>query len=314
MLSKKNSIKAKNNTKRTLKQIRNQYDLYLLFLIPFVWYLIFMYGPMYGLQIAFKQYNPTLGITASPWAGMKYFQQFFDSYYFTQLLSNTVILSLYQMLLGFPIPIILALIINELKIPFFKKTVQNITYIPYFLSIVVICSMLRLFSNPDYGLFNQFLGLFGIPGTDFFASSSYFRTLYVFSGVWQNMGFNSIIYIAALASIDPTYYEAADLDGASRIRKIWHVSLPCILPTIIILFILRIGSIMTVGYEKVYLMQNSVNLDTAEVISTFIYKNGIQKGQFSYSAAVGIFNSIINFIFLICANFLSKKVAKTSLW
>ncbi len=218
------------------------------------------------------------------------------------------------MVIGFPMPIILALLINEIKNTKFKKAIQNITYMPNFLSIVVIVSMLTLFSNRDYGLFNKITGLFGAAPVDFMSKPNYFQPLYVFSNVWQYMGFNAIIYIAALSSVDQELYEAASIDGATRMQKIIHISIPCIMSTIIVLFIMRIGNLMSVGFEKVYLMQNSVTLSASEVISTFIYKNGIQKGQFSYSTAVGMFNSVINFILLISANFISKKSTKTGLW
>ena len=191
---------------------------------------------------------------------------------------------------------------------------QNVTYIPYFLSMVVVVSMLTLFSNPNYGLFNKIAGIFGGGGVDYMAKEDCFRTMYVLSGVWQNMGFNSVIYIAALSSIDPQLYEAAEIDGASRMRKILNISIPCIMPTIVILFIMRIGSLMNVGFEKVLLMQNNVNMGKSDVISTFIYRNGIQKGQFSYSAAVGIFNSLINLALLVGANMLTRRLGDSSLW
>ena len=300
--------------KKKYKKIRKYAGLYIMLAIPFLWYIIFKYIPMYGLQIAFKRFNPTLGITKSPWVGLTYFKQFFDYYYYGNILWNTVSLSLFTMLVGFPMPIILALLINEIKNTKFQKVVQNITYMPNFLSVVVIVSMLTLFSNRDYGLFNKIGALFGAAPVDFMAKPAWFQPLYVFSNVWQYMGFNAIIYIAALASVDQELYEAASIDGASRMQKIIHISLPCIMGTIIIMFIMRIGSLMSVGFEKVYLMQNSVTLSASEVISTFIYKNGIQKGQFSYSTAVGLFNSVINFTLLMLANFVSKKATKTSLW
>lgn len=300
--------------KNFLRAVRREYGLYLIFLVPLVWYVIFMYVPMYGLQIAFKRYNARLGILGSPWVGMQYFMQFFDSYYFRDLLVNTLVLNVFQMAVGFPVPILLALIINEIRIRPLQKAVQNITYIPYFLSIVVIVSMLKLFSNTEYGLFNKIVTFFGGQPVDYFAKVGAFRPLYVFSGVWQNMGFNSVIYIAALSAIDPQLYEAASIDGASRIRKIIHVSIPQIAPTIVILFIMRIGSLMNVGFEKVLLMQNNVNMEVSDVISTFIYRNGIQKGQLSYSAAVGIFNSLINLFLLLGANRLTRRIGDTGLW
>ena len=300
--------------KRFFSAVRKEYGLYLIFLVPLAWYVIFMYVPMYGLQIAFKRYNARLGILGSPWVGMQYFKQFFDSYYFRDLLVNTLVLNVFQMAVGFPVPILLALIINEIRIRPLQKAVQNITYIPYFLSIVVIVSMLKLFSNTEYGLFNKIVTFFGGQPVDYFAKVGAFRPLYVFSGVWQNMGFNSVIYIAALSAIDPQLYEAASIDGASRIRKIIHVSIPQIAPTIVILFIMRIGSLMNVGFEKVLLMQNNVNMEVSDVISTFIYRNGIQKGQLSYSAAVGIFNSLINLFLLLGANRLTRRIGDTGLW
>ncbi|SHL42030.1 carbohydrate ABC transporter membrane protein 1, CUT1 family (TC 3.A.1.1.-) [Anaerocolumna jejuensis DSM 15929] len=296
------------------RQIKKSKELYLLFAFPLAWYIIFNYVPIYGLQIAFKRYNPTLGIAGSPWIGFHYFKQFFNSYYCFEVIWNTVKLSLYTLAIGFPVPILLALLINEIQSKKLSKTVQNITYMTNFLSVVVIVSMLNIFSDPSYGLFNKITGLFGAESVDFMAKAASFSPLYVLSNVWQFMGFNAIIYIAALAAIDPTYYEAASIDGASRFQKIIHISVPCIMTTIIIMFILRIGNLMTVGFEKVLLMQNSVNTSTSEIISTFIYKNGIQKGQFGYSTAVGLINSVINFILLISANTLSKKTTKTGLW
>lgn len=310
----KEGIHMQNKMKKQGKSIRKNMGLYVMLAIPLAWYIIFKYIPMYGLQIAFRRFNPTLGITQSPWVGLTYFRQFFDSYYFWDILWNTVSLSLFTMLVGFPMPIILALIINEIKNLKFKKAIQNITYMPNFLSVVVIVSMLTLFSNRDYGLFNKITGLFGGAPVDFMSKPGYFQPLYVFSNVWQYMGFNAIIYIAALSGVDQELYEAASIDGATRMQKIIHISIPCIMSTIIVLFIMRIGNLMSVGFEKVYLMQNSVTLSASEVISTFIYKNGIQKGQFSYSTAVGMFNSVINFILLIGANFVSKKTTKTGLW
>ncbi|MCL2831591.1 MAG: ABC transporter permease subunit [Treponema sp.] len=296
------------------KKFAGRWDLLLIFAIPFAWYILFQYVPIYGIQIAFRRFNPGLGIVKSPWVGGIYFLQFFKSYYFWTLLRNTLFLSLYQMAVGFPIPIILALIINEIRFKKFRKFLQNVTYIPHFISVVVVVSMLVLFSNTQYGLFNKIGMLFGNPATDYMAKAEYFRPLYVLSTVWQMMGFNSVIYIAALTAIDPALYEAALMDGATRLQKIIHISLPCLLPTIIILFILRIGSVMELGFEKAYLMQNPINMETSELISTFIYKNGIQQGQFSYSAAVGIFNNVINFILLITANFISRKATETSLF
>lgn len=296
------------------KKYTGKGGLMLLALVPILWYVVFCYVPMYGVQIAFKKYNPSLGIIGSPWVGLKYFRQFFESYYFSEITLNTIILSLFTLVIGFPLPIILALIVNEIRSPFLKKSVQNITYIPHFLSVVVIVSMLNIFSNPTYGFFNDIRQFFGLPQVDLMAKAEYFRPMYVFSNVWQHMGFNSIIYIAALSAIDPALYEAATIDGASRLKKILYISLPSIVPTIMILFIMRIGSIMNVGFEKVLLMQNPINKSTSEIISTFIYTNGIQKGQFSYSTAVGLVNSLINCTLLLVSNKVSKKLTGSGLW
>ena len=296
------------------KKYTGKGGLMLLALVPILWYVVFCYVPMYGVQIAFKKYNPSLGIIGSPWVGLKYFRQFFESYYFSEITLNTVILSLFTLVIGFPLPIILALIVNEIRSPFLKKSVQNITYIPHFLSVVVIVSMLNIFSNPTYGFFNDIRQFFGLSPVDLMAKPEYFRPMYVFSNVWQHMGFNSIIYIAALSAIDPALYEAATIDGASRLKKILYISLPSIVPTIMILFIMRIGSIMNVGFEKVLLMQNPINKSTSEIISTFIYTNGIQKGQFSYSTAVGLVNSLINCTLLLISNKVSKKLTGSGLW
>ena len=296
------------------KKYTGKGGLMLLALVPILWYVVFCYVPMYGVQIAFKKYNPSLGIIGSPWVGLKYFRQFFESYYFSEITLNTIILSLVTLVIGFPLPIILALIVNEIRSPFLKKSVQNITYIPHFLSVVVIVSMLNIFSNPTYGFFNDIRQFFGLAPVDLMAKAEYFRPMYVFSNVWQHMGFNSIIYIAVLSAIDPALYEAATIDGASRLKKILYISLPSIVPTIMIRFIMRIGSIMNVGFEKVLLMQNPINKSTSEIISTFIYTNGIQKGQFSYSTAVGLVNSLINCTLLLISNKVSKKLTGSGLW
>jgi putative aldouronate transport system permease protein len=269
---------------------------------------------MYGVQLAFKRYNPALGITRSPWVGLKYFRQFFHSYYFGTLLWNTLSLSLFQMLIGFPLPIILALMINEIHVRPYQKLVQNVTYIPHFLSTVVVVSMLNLFCDPTYGIFNKYLGLFGVPATDYMAKPNAFQTLYVFSNVWQNMGFNSIIYIAVLSSLNQDMYEAAMIDGCSRFKQMIYISLPALLPTIMILFVMRVGSLMNIGFEKVLLMQNPVNMSRSNVIATFVYTNGIQQGEFSYSTAIGLFNSLTNFVLLFGANRFSKKLTGSSLW
>lgn len=300
--------------KRFLKLIKNNWQLIIMFSIPLAWYLIFCYIPMYGIQLAFKNYNPRLGYWASEFAGLRYFKQFFSSYYSWDVIWNTFSISMYSLLIGFPVPIILAIIINELPGRRFKKVVQNITYIPHFISIVVLAGMLYLFLSPQYGIVNNFLNLFGIDSIGFLESSKYFKSVYVLSGVWQESGWSSIVYIAALGGIEPTLYEAAKIDGASRFRRLWHISLPGITPTIVTLLILRIGQLMSVGFEKALLLQNDLNIQSSEIISTLVYKNGILRGDFSYATAVGLMNSVINLLLIIVANKVCKKLFDTSLW
>ncbi len=285
-----------------------------MFAFPLLWYLIFCYVPMYGLQLAFRDYNPRLGYLRSPLVGLRWFQQFFSSYYWKDAVWNTFSISLYSILIGFPIPILLAIIINELQGKRFKKVLQNITYIPHFISTVVLCGMLYLFLSPQYGIVNTFLGMFGIEPVGFLESSKYFKGVYVASEIWQESGWSSIIYIAALAGIDPALYEAAKIDGAGRVKRIWHVSLPGIVPTIVTLLILKIGQIMSIGFEKAYILQNDLNLKSSEIISTLIYKQGILQGNVGYATALGLMNSVLNLLLIVLANKFCKKFFETSLW
>ena len=285
-----------------------------MFAFPLLWYLIFCYVPMYGLQLAFRDYNPRLGYLRSPLVGLRWFQLFFSSYYWKDAVWNTFSISLYSILIGFPIPILLAIIINELQGKRFKKVLQNITYIPHFISTVVLCGMLYLFLSPQYGIVNTFLGMFGIEPVGFLESSKYFKGVYVASEIWQESGWSSIIYIAALAGIDPALYEAAKIDGAGRIKRIWHVSLPGIVPTIVTLLILKIGQIMSIGFEKAYILQNDLNLKSSEIISTLIYKQGILQGNVGYATALGLMNSCLNLLLIVLANKFCKKFFETSLW
>ncbi|RAV06366.1 sugar ABC transporter permease [Paenibacillus sp. YN15] len=291
-----------------------RYDLYLMLLIPIAWYLVFHYGPMYGLQIAFKNFSPAKGILGSEWVGLDNFQRFYNSYYFWRLLWNTVSINLYSLLFAFPIPILLALLINEIRSKTYSKIVQNITYIPHFISIVVMVGMLTLFLSPNGGPVNKIIELFGGTPIRFLDSAAWFKPIFIGSNIWQSMGWQSIIYIAALSGVNPQLYEAAKMDGASRIRRIWHVSLPGILPVIVILLILDVGHFMNVGFEKILLMQNNLNLESSDVISTFVYTTGILKGEYSYTAAIGLFNSVINLALLVLVNRFARKKAETSLW
>lgn len=295
------------------KSITQNWELYVLISPVILYFVVFHYFPLYGLQIAFKDFIASKGITGSPWVGFKHFERFFDSYYFWRLIKNTIGIGLFTLLVSFPIPIILALCLNEVKSLRYKKFVQTVIYAPHFLSTVVVVGMLLLFLKPD-GMINQMIMLFGGTPTDFITEPGYFKSLYVFSDVWQTMGWSSIIYIAALSAVDPGQHEAAMLDGASKFQRMLHVNLPAIAPTIIIMFILNAGSIMAVGFEKVFLMQNDLNMSSSDVISTFVYRSGILDAQYSFSAAVGLFNSIINLIMLLMVNRIAKKVSDTSLW
>ncbi|GIO37077.1 sugar ABC transporter permease [Paenibacillus antibioticophila] len=298
---------------RLIRQILSRYDLYLMLLLPITWYLLFHYGPLYGLQIAFKNFNPGKGILGSSWVGFDNFQRFFDSYYFWRLLWNTLSINLISLLVAFPIPIMLALLINEIRSKRYSKLLQNITYIPHFISVVVIVGILTVLLSTN-GPINMLIQALGGSPTRFMESAEWFKTIFIGSNIWQNMGWQSIIYIAALSGINPQLYEAAKIDGASRMRRIWHVSLPGIIPTIVILLILDIGQFMNIGFEKILLMQNNLNLESSDVISTFVYTTGILKGEYSYTAAIGLFNSLINLTLLLLVNRFARKTSETSLW
>ncbi len=293
---------------------RKYWQLYLCLIPVLAYFIIFHYLPMYGVQIAFRDFNPLDGVMGSTWVGFKHFERFFNSYYFKRLLVNTLVLSLYQLVVTFPIPIILAIMLNELNSNKFRKTMQMVTYAPHFLSVVVVVGMMFNMFSPRTGIVNHLLSALGVEPIFFMSEPGWFRHLYVWSGVWQNTGWSSIIYIAAIAGIDSSLYEAAIVDGASRLKRIWHITLPGLLPTAIILLIMQCGSIMSIGFEKVYLMQNDMNLETSQIISTYVYEAGLQEAQFSFAAAIDLFNSVINCILLVIVNTISKKVSDTSLF
>ncbi|HML46279.1 MAG TPA: ABC transporter permease subunit [Clostridia bacterium] len=286
---------------------------YLMFVPVLAYYILFHYAPMYGAVIAFKNFIPSRGIWASPWAGLKHFQTFFGSYYFGRLLRNTLLISVYSIAFGFPAPILLALLFNELKSSAFKRTVQTITYLPHFISLMVICGMLLEFLSTR-GLINDLIAAFGGNRVSFFLFPEYFRPIYIASDIWQGVGWGSIVYLAALSGIDPALYEAARIDGASRLRQAVHITLPGIMPTIVVLFILRLGNLMSVGHEKIILLYNELLYETADVISTFVYRKGLISFEYSYSSAVGLFNSLINFALVVTANWISRTLSETSLW
>ncbi len=290
------------------------WQLYLFALIPVAFVVVFCYLPMGGILMAFKDFSIRKGIMGSPWAGLRYFNQLIDTPIFVDILKNTVILSLYSIAAGFPFPIILALAFNEVRSQRLKKTIQTITFAPYFISTVVVVSILMQLFSYRYGVANELIKLLGGQSVDFIGSSSFFRPAYVLSGVWQSAGYGSVLYIAALSGIDVALYEAAYLDGANRFQKIWHIDLPGIMPTIIITLILTTGGILNVGFEKVFLMQNPVNYGTSEIIATYVYKSGIQQAQFSFATAVGLFNSVVNCAILVLVNWLASRMSETSLF
>ncbi|MEK3888295.1 ABC transporter permease subunit [Bacillus sp. FSL K6-3431] len=306
---------TKMNSSLTMwKKIRKNYELYIFLLPTLLYFILFHYVPMYGMQIAFKNYIAIKGIHGSPWVAFEHFERFFSSYQFLTVLKNTLFISLYQLLLAFPIPIILALLLNQIGSMRFRRLVQTITYAPHFISVVIIVGMMYLFLSPVNGLFNNFLTLLGMEPIYFMGEASWFKSIFVFSGIWQNAGWSMIIYLAALASVSVELHEAAIMDGATKFQRILHIDFPSIMPTIMILLILDVGNFMAVGFEKVYLMQNALNIDSSEVIQTYVYKTGLLSAQFSYATAVGLFNALINFALLIAMNQFAKKMKQTSLF
>lgn len=295
------------------KDLYKNKTIYLLLLPAVLYYLVFHYYPMYGAQIAFKNFSPGKGIMGSPWAGFEHFFNFFKSYYFWRLIGNTLIINFYDLIFGFPAPIILALLLGEVKKSAFRRSIQTVTYLPHFISTVVLCGIILDFASRE-GLFNSMITFLGNEPIMFMIEPSWFQPIFVSSGIWQQVGWGSIIYLAALSNVDQELYEAAKIDGANRLKQILNVTIPCILPTIVIMFILRIGHMMNVGSDKVLLLYNAATYETADVISTFVYRKGLVDFSFSYASAVGLFNSIINFILLISCNKLSRKLTDSSLW
>ena len=299
------------------KKIKNL-DLYLLLLPTILYFVIFRYIPILGIQIAFKDYIPVVGIFDSKWADplFKHFTRFFNGYYSGRLITNTLLLSFGQLLFGFPIPVLLALLLNEVRSKRVKKFAQTITYAPHFISVVVVVGLLDSLLNVRNGLLNTLLVSWGVlqEPVEFLTSPFWFKPLYILSGIWQEAGWGAVVYMAALAGVDQQLYEAAKVDGAGRLKRIWHVTLPGIAPTMITMLILNCGKVMNVGYEKVYLMQNALNISSSDVISTYVYTTGILKSQFSVSTAVNLFNSVINTILILVVNKISRKVSETSLW
>lgn len=298
---------------RTLRRMRRKWQLYLLILPAIVSVFIFHYIPIYGVQIAFKNFRSSKGILGSEWVGFKHFARFLAYPDFWKILWNTVRISLYA-LATFPCPVILALMMNELDSERYKKFMQMVTFAPHFISTVVVCSMVLLFFDRSQGLVNNVIAALGGERYDFVSSTRYFSSLYVWSGVWQNLGWNAIIYIAALSSVSPELIEAARVDGATRLQIVRYVNFPAILPTVITMLILSAGSLLNVGFEKIYLLQNPLNMEASRVISTYVYEIGLQGGQFSYSTAIGLFNNMVNIVVIILVNGISKRVTRVALW
>lgn len=309
---------VQKNTKKEFasglwKDLKKYRVIYLMTIPLLVYYILFRYVPMYGTVIAFQDYRLTRGISGSKWIGLENFERFFNSFYFGRLLRNTLYLSVQSILFSFPAAIILALLFNELRVPKFQKLVQTVSYLPHFVSVIVICSILRSFTATN-GVFNDIRSIFGMSRENLLLRPDLFRPIYLLQGIWQSVGWNSIIYLAALAGVDVQLYEAARLDGANRFQQMLHVTIPGILPTIITMLILRIGRVMNVGYETVMLLYNEVIYETADIISTYVYRTGLEKGEYDFSTAVDLFNSVINCILLVSVNAISRNLNETSLW
>ena len=308
-----NSIRG-NGKKNIMKAIFDSRYLLLLLLPCMVYFILFHYIPMWGVLIAFKDFKVFKGFQNSEWVGFKYFMLFFKSYDMFPVIRNTFLLGAYSIIWGFPMPLIFALVLNEVRNLKFKKLVQTVSYMPHFLSTVVVVGIIQLVLSSTNGVANQVISNLGFEKINFLQKSAYFRSIYIVSDIWQGMGWGAIVYIAALASIDPQLYEAAVIDGANKFVQLVKITLPCIAPTIITLLLLRVGRVLGVGFEKVFLLQNPTIYSTSDVISTFVYRQGMTEGNFSYGTAVGLFNTVINLVFLVSSNTLAKKFSETSLW
>lgn len=306
--------KLKNTRKTIKKDLKKNWFVYLLAIPVVAWFLVFCYGPMWGVLIAFKDYKPLLGFAESDWVGFKHFIDFFQGPYFWRVIKNTLLLNVWGIVFGFTAPIILALMLNEIRDGKFKKSVQTITYMPHFISLVVVCGIIHIFTA-DEGVVTQVAEwVTGKDYTSLLGYSSFFRPIYTFSGIWQNIGWDSIIYLAAMSSIDPALYEAAEIDGIGRIKKMWYITLPQITPIIVILFIFAIGGLMASGYEKIILLYNPLTYDTADVIASYVYRRGLREASLSFSTAVGLFSAVINFALLWATNRIARRTSEVSLW
>lgn len=304
----------KSGLKGTIAHIKRDRQLLILFLPCIIFYAIFRYGPMYGIIIAFKKYSVYTGILKSPWVGFKYFEQFFSNPDFLILFKNTLLLGIYSLLWTFPFPIIFAVLLNEIRSKKFKKSIQTVSYLPSFLSLVIICSMVIDFLSPGHGIINNVLEALGMQRQYFISKPEWFRTIYIASDIWSSMGYGAIIYLAAIAGIDPTIYEAGTMDGCNRFHSMWYITIPSIFPTIATMFVLRSGSIIKIGFEKVILLYTPTTYQVADIFSTYVYRKGILDMNYSYGTAVGLFESVISLILLLIANQVSKKLSESSLW
>jgi len=299
---------------RITDHLKREWQIYMMLLPTVIWLLLFLYKPMYGLQVAFKDYSLFRGIAGSEWIGFEHFERLFASEGFTRALKNTVIISLYSLLIAFPIPIILALMFNEILNPRFKKVTQTIVYLPHFISSVIIAGIVITSLSPSSGIVNTVIGWFGMEPIYFLTKPEWFRPIFIGTGIWQEAGFSSIVYLAAIAGVSPTLYESAVVDGASRWQMMWKITIPSILPTIIIMLIIRIGNILEISFEMIILLYQPATYATGDVVNTFIYRQGLQAGQYDFAAAAGLFNAIMAFVLVISANALSRRYSRTSLW
>lgn len=302
--------------RKTWKRIANHWEFYVMLLPLFILIFVFKYAPIYGVQIAFKDFRASLGIAGSPWADPlgKWFIKFFQSYNFSRLVSNTFLLSVQTLIFSFPLPIILALMLNQVPNRRFQRTVQTVVYAPHFISVMVLAGMLHIFLSPYGGLINLVINALGGESIYFLGAAKWFRPVYIISGIWQDTGWGTIIYLATLSGVNTELYEAATVDGANKMRRIWHIDMPALLPTIIVLFIMSFGNLMSVGFEKAYLLQTDLNKSASDIIATYVYEQGVLKTQYSFSTAVGLFNTAINLVLLIGVNIISKRVGNVSLW
>ena len=304
----------RGRVERVGDHLKREWQLYVLLLPTIIWLLVFLYKPMYGLQIAFKDYSVFRGVAASPWVGLEHFHTLFGNDQFIRALKNTVVISLYSLMFGFPVPIILALMFNEVLKEKFKKTAQTIVYLPHFISSVIIAGIVITAFSPSAGIVNTVLGWFGFDSIYFLTKPEWFRPIFVGTTIWQEAGFQSIVYLAAIAGVSPTLYESAVVDGASRWQMMWKITVPSILPTIIIMLIIRIGSMLEVSFEMIILLYQPATYQTADVVNTFIYRQGVQGGQYDMAAAAGLFNAVVAFVLVMTANAISKRYSRTSLW